>query len=198
MKWSRCGKSAARTSGFGDVLKRDGTVIVTRRCAHKHANGGRYMTAVCYTCYRPARTGYVRQSIALILALGAHPVALFYAPRRAHILPLDRPPSPEILCHSISIRAGTTSPSDYLHRALFTVALPNTHAKSTTKTKIQTNRQKIVTDKIATNYCLVCGSNEHLIPLSRQKKSCLRCNEYRLTRHSVNDLRGPSPCFVAV
>lgn len=29
------------------------------------------MAAVCYTCYRPARTGYVRQSIALILALGA-------------------------------------------------------------------------------------------------------------------------------
>lgn len=39
---------------------------------HKHVNGrGRYMAAVCYTCYRPARTGYVRQSIALILALGA-------------------------------------------------------------------------------------------------------------------------------
>lgn len=29
------------------------------------------MAAVCYTCYRPARTGYVRQSIALILALAA-------------------------------------------------------------------------------------------------------------------------------
>lgn len=39
---------------------------------HKHVNGReRYMAAVCYTCYRPARTGYVRQSIALILALGA-------------------------------------------------------------------------------------------------------------------------------
>lgn len=61
------GKNAARLS---DVwTRRDGD---RPPIPHKHVNGrGRYMAAVCYTCYRPARTGYVRQSIALILALGA-------------------------------------------------------------------------------------------------------------------------------
>lgn len=88
---------------------------------HKHVNGrGRYMAAVCYTCYRPARTGYVRQSIALILALGAAlcvPVVVcttmqaVYRFNPSALLParpLSSRPSPPLF-------AGTTSPSDYLH-----------------------------------------------------------------------------------
>lgn len=90
------------------------------------------MAAVCYTCYRPARTGYVRQSIALILALGAahtecvsvvvctavllvypipfHPLATIHRP---YVLPLV-PLAPR---HPPPLFAGTTSPSDYLHLA---------------------------------------------------------------------------------
>lgn len=95
---------------------------------HKHVNGrGRYMAAVCYTCYRPARTGYVRQSIALILALGAaHTVCI--GGGRVHC-GAGRPP-PLVAAAPLPTRvadplspplfAGTTSPSDYLHLVLCT------------------------------------------------------------------------------
>lgn len=92
---------------------------------HKHVNGrGRYMAAVCYTCYRPARTGYVRQSIALILALGARHCVYTGgrvrcgAGRIAFTACLPPSPIPLSSRSSPPLFAGTTSPSDYLHLVL--------------------------------------------------------------------------------
>jgi len=108
------------------VLRMCERVALPTPIPHKHVNGrGRYMAAVCYTCYRPARTGYVRQSIALILALGAAHRWWLCAPRCRPYSPFTPSarspalgPSPRRPLQQLHHRVITSTPSrvNPLHR----------------------------------------------------------------------------------
>lgn len=80
------------------------------------------MAAVCYTCYRPARTGYVRQSIALILALGAALCVSVVVVCTA-VQTVYRPPPPSPLPFPLTRRADPLSlhlSSQELHHQVIT------------------------------------------------------------------------------
>lgn len=96
--------------------------------ARKHVSRGRYMAAVCYTCYRPPRTGYVRQSIALILV--PPPPLLPLSPRHSNVRHYTLQcyiafvfmyRDCVLLVYAIAVQSST-SPSDYLHLVSFTRA----------------------------------------------------------------------------
>jgi len=84
------------------------------------------MAAVCYTCYRPARTGYVRQSIALILALGAALCVRWSCAPRCRPYTVSTPRSSCPLTHS---RDPLYRSSQELHHQVITFTSSHVHPR---------------------------------------------------------------------